>query len=107
MFRAIFILALPLLAVATPFAARQAPLGCPGAAPVQCCETLHSPTSHQGKDLLHQHSAEDHPAAFVGMVAAGCNTFLGILDSSTCGTTPVCCQAQPGAINIGCISLPL
>ncbi|KAI0752270.1 hypothetical protein BC629DRAFT_1598615 [Irpex lacteus] len=108
MFRSIVLLALPLLAVATPrLTARGGGSGgtC-NTGSIQCCNDVYKSNSEKGKALLKEHNLEAHPNAAWGSVAANCNTGIGILDSPTCSATPVCCESGAGSlVSIGCIPI--
>ncbi|KAI0090959.1 hypothetical protein BDY19DRAFT_666777 [Irpex rosettiformis] len=96
------ILALPLLASAKTLVSRH------NGNAVACCESLHGHNSAAAKQLLKENNLENHPLANGGMVAEGCNTGLGVLDSPTCSSTPVICDAMPGSIiGIGCVPVML
>ncbi|KAI0752269.1 hypothetical protein BC629DRAFT_1598614 [Irpex lacteus] len=107
-FTAALIIALPLIVSANPLVSRQGSSPCPTGAAVSCCNSLHSSHSEAGKAILKNNNLENHPFANGGMVAAGCNTGLGITDASTCATTPTCCFNEPGSlVAVGCLPVIL
>ncbi|KAI0091265.1 fungal hydrophobin-domain-containing protein [Irpex rosettiformis] len=104
------LLALPLLAVATPapLEARQSAGNC-NTGPIQCCQQTISSTSSQANLL----------AGLLGIVLGPVEALLGLNCSpigvigvgsgSTCNASPVCCtnNAVGGLISIGCVPITL
>ena len=44
-----------------------------------------------GATLLKLSGLEGHASAYVGSIAASCDTGIGLLDGGRCSGTPVCC----------------
>ncbi|KAI0804650.1 fungal hydrophobin-domain-containing protein [Irpex lacteus] len=105
-FTAATLLALPLLAVATPapLAARQSAGEC-NTGSIQCCQQTISSTSQQANALA------DLLGIVLGPVEAllglGCSpvSVVGVGSGSACDASPVCCSnnALGGLISIGCV----
>ncbi|KIP08222.1 hydrophobin [Phlebiopsis gigantea 11061_1 CR5-6] len=105
------ILALPLLAVATPLEVRQN--GSCDTGSLQCCQSTVSTTSTNGQDLLG--TLEGLLGVVLGdvtgLLGLGCSpiSVVGVGSGNACTASPVCCSnnAVGGLINIGCIPITL
>ncbi|KAH9919986.1 fungal hydrophobin [Epithele typhae] len=97
--------ALPLLAVATPLAARD---DC-STGPIQCCQSTEWSSSPAGSALL----------GLLGVVVQGVDvliglqcspiTAIGVGSGNTCNAQAVCCQNNNvgGLISVGCVPVSL
>ncbi|KAI0091264.1 fungal hydrophobin-domain-containing protein [Irpex rosettiformis] len=105
-FTAAIILALPLLAVATPapLEARQSAGTC-NTGTIECCQQTISSTSNEANILA------DLLGIVLGPIEAllglGCSpvSVVGVGSGQACSATPVCCSnnALGGLISIGCV----
>ncbi|KAI0084573.1 fungal hydrophobin-domain-containing protein [Irpex rosettiformis] len=109
-FTAATLLALPLLAVATPapLAARQSAGDC-NTGPIQCCQQTISSTSAEGSALLGLLGIVLGPVT--GLLGLDCSpiSVVGVGSGSTCNASPVCCQNNNvgGLLSIGCVPITL
>nr|ACM89295.1 hydrophobin [Phlebiopsis gigantea] len=101
------ILALPLLAVATPLEVRQN--GSCDTGSLQCCTNTISSTSAQGNVLLGLLGIV--LSDVTGLLGLGCSpiSVVGVGSGNACTASPVCCSNNSvgGLINIGCIPITL
>lgn len=93
------ILALPLLAVASPLEVRTD--GC-GGGTFQCCQSSYTSWSKEGSKLLQTHGLTEHPDAHNGSIGSNCDAGKG----GICDSQAYCCSTA-GLIAIGCISIPV
>lgn len=125
MFTTAFALALPLLAIASPYRGRRDNGTEPcSTGSIQCCtetdivKVLSSsggscalfrnvinrfftqPYSNVGSTLLTLAGLDEHPDAYIGDVAASCSTGIGILNGPTCSGTPMCCSTNVRSVMV-------
>lgn len=102
------ILALPLLAVATPLEVRQAAGQCDTGS-IQCCNKTVDSQSAEANVLLGLLGVVLGP--ITGLLGLDCSPInvVGVGSGSACTASPVCCSnnAVGGLINIGCLPITL
>ncbi|KAJ3530523.1 hypothetical protein NM688_g7696 [Phlebia brevispora] len=98
------LLALPLLAVATP---TPQDAGTCTTSPVSCCEATFQPTPDVANELSSLLGVVlDDITALVGL---GCSpiSVVGVGSGAACTQSPVCCTSNDGVISLGCVPVTL
>jgi len=99
---AFVLMALPLLAVASPLDGRRSNSCDTGS--LQCCASSTSTTSQQGKDIIA--ALVNIPVTINGLIGISCTPISVIGGSTQCQQEAYCCtDSSEGTVSLGCTSV--
>ncbi|TBU30085.1 fungal hydrophobin [Dichomitus squalens] len=106
---AFVVVALPILAAATPLEGRNEPASSCATAPVQCCDTVEKASDPSiSKELGLLGVVVQDVDALVGLTCSPI-TVIGVGSGSSCSANAVCCDDNSfgGLVSIGCVPVDL